>query len=57
MDENKYEISDEEMASLVDALDNMLDDEEPDFYGTSRKLHGMSCMRTPALTWTSGLIS
>ena len=33
MDENKYEISDEEMASLVDALDNMLDDEEPDFYG------------------------
>jgi len=33
MDENKYEVSDKEMASLVKALDNMLDEEEPDFYG------------------------
>ena len=31
MDENKYEVTDEEMASLVKALDEMLDD-EPDFY-------------------------
>lgn len=33
MDESKYNVSDEEMASLVEALDNMLDEEEPDFYG------------------------
>lgn len=33
MDESRYNISDEEMASLVEALDNMLDEEEPDFYG------------------------
>lgn len=31
MDESKYNVSDEEMASLVEALDNMLDEEEPDF--------------------------
>lgn len=33
MDESKYNVSDEEMASLVETLDNMLDEEEPDFYG------------------------
>lgn len=32
MDESKYNVSDEEMASLVETLDNMLDEEEPDFY-------------------------
>lgn len=32
MDESKYNVYDEEMASLVEALDNMLDEEEPDFY-------------------------
>ena len=33
MNKSNYNISDEEMASLVEALDNMLDEEEPDFYG------------------------
>lgn len=33
MDESKYNVSDEEMASLVEALDEMLEEEEPDFYG------------------------
>lgn len=33
MDESKYNVFDEEMASLVETLDNMLDEEEPDFYG------------------------
>lgn len=33
MDESKYNVSNEEMASLVEALDNMLEEEEPDFYG------------------------
>ncbi len=36
MDENKHEVSDEEMASLVQTLREMLyedDDEGPDFYG------------------------
>lgn len=33
MNDSKYNVSDEEMASLVEALDNMLDEEEPDFYG------------------------
>ena len=33
MNDSKYNVSDEEMASLVGALDNMLDEEEPDFYG------------------------
>ena len=33
MDESNYNISDEEMASLVEALDGMLGEEEPDFYG------------------------
>ena len=32
-DETKYNVSDEELASLVKALDEMLDEEEPDFYG------------------------
>lgn len=32
MDENKYKVSDEELASLVEALDNMLNEEEPDFF-------------------------
>lgn len=32
MDESKYNVSDEEMASLIKALDEMLD-EEPGFYG------------------------
>lgn len=31
MDESKHNVSDEEMASLVEALDNILDEEEPDF--------------------------
>lgn len=33
MGENKYKVSDEEIASLVEALDEMLDEEEPDLYG------------------------
>lgn len=33
MDKPKYNVSDEEMDSLVKALDEMLDEEEPDFYG------------------------
>lgn len=33
MNKSNYNISDEEMAFLVEALDNMLDEEEPDFYG------------------------
>lgn len=33
MDESKYNVSDEEMVYLVETLDNMLDEEEPDFYG------------------------
>lgn len=33
MNEPKYNVSDEEMASLVEALDSMIDEEEPDFYG------------------------
>lgn len=33
MDKNKYEVSDEEMTFLVEAIDNLLDEEEPDFYG------------------------
>lgn len=37
MDENKYEASDKEMASLVEALGNMLDEEEPDFYGSLKE--------------------
>lgn len=37
MDENKYEVSDEEMASLVKTLNNMLDEEVPDFYGELRQ--------------------
>lgn len=32
MDESKYNVSDEEMASLVDGLDNMLDEDEPVFF-------------------------
>lgn len=33
MNENNYNVSDEEMTSLVEALDKMLDEDEPDFYG------------------------
>lgn len=33
MNKPNYNVSDKEMASLVEALDNMLDEEEPDFYG------------------------
>lgn len=33
MDELKYEVSDEEMTLLARALDKMLGDERPDFYG------------------------
>lgn len=32
MDELKYNVSDEEMTSLIKPLDEMLDEEEPDFY-------------------------
>lgn len=33
MDESRYNVSDEEMDSLVEALDHMLNEGEPDFYG------------------------
>lgn len=33
MDKPNYNISDEEMESLLNALNEMLDEEEPDFYG------------------------
>ena len=33
MDDSKYNVSDEEKASLVKALNEMLEEDEPDFYG------------------------
>ncbi len=33
MDEPKYNVSDAEMASLVESLDGMLGEDEPDFFG------------------------
>lgn len=54
MDEAKYNVSDKEMTSLVEALDNMLDEEEPDFYGDLKEAAWNVLRENPSYGLTSG---
>lgn len=59
MDENKYEISDDEMAPLVEVLDNMLDEEELDFYAELKEAAWNVLHENPGIDfgeWSQSLI-
>lgn len=59
MDESKYNVSDEEMASIVEALDNMLNEEEPDFYAELKEAAWNVLHENPGIDfgeWSQSLI-